>query len=94
MRLPWLQELLGHTDAAARTAAARLVGAASASLLRRPARESEVQQLIASLMRAGAGGTGSAGDGKAVEGSGSTKAGASAKLEEQEGCILAAGVGG
>lgn len=94
-RLPWLRELLAHNDGAARAAAARLTGAASAALLRQPPTAAGTAgggaaaagELLSSLLAAGCL---SASDGgrKAAGGGG---AGASAKLEEREGCILAAG---
>ena len=99
-RLPWLRELLGHTDGASRSAAARLIGASAAALLRAgeaaaggslggvETGQKGVAALLSSLLDAGCGPIAdSAGGG----GGGSAKAGTSAKLEEQEGCILATG---
>ena len=89
-RLPYLRELLGHNDGAARLAAARLIGAAAASQLRRGATDGgaagagsgggHAAELLEALLVAGCGPGGKDGP-----------AGASAKLEEQEGSVLAAG---
>ncbi|GBF95386.1 hypothetical protein Rsub_07814 [Raphidocelis subcapitata] len=86
-RLSWLRELLGHNDGAARTAAARLVGAAAASMLRHggPAAADQVRELLSSLLHAGCGGVEAGGAGARAG------VGAASKLEEREGSVLAAG---
>ncbi|KIY98024.1 proteasome component ECM29 [Monoraphidium neglectum] len=87
-RLPWLRELLCHTDGAARAAAARLVGAAAAALSRQqPAAGARAAgELLSSLLAVGC--PAAEEGGKRGGGAG---AGASSKLEEREGSILAAG---